>query len=71
MGAWYSIQQIMKDLGWVCKTSTYPLKWLRFSERGGGRTSQKIKALSPMECVIMIADAGMFQHKRAQTNIQQ
>jgi hypothetical protein len=42
-----------------------------FAERGGGRTSQKIKALSPMECVIMIADAGMFQHKRAQTNIQQ
>ena len=33
-----------------------------FADRGGQDVPEN-QALSPMECVMMIADAGMFQHK--------
>ena len=66
MGAWYSIQQIMKDLGWVCKTSTYPLKWLRFSlRRGGAGRPRKSGSFAHGMC----DDDCWCRHVSAQTNI--
>ena len=73
MGAWYSIYSIqnMKDVGCLRKTLTYAPKVVPMffgDRRGGGQDAPENQVFSPMECVMMIDDAGMFQHRRAQTN---